>query len=59
MIVGQDEEADRGGHGGGRTSYKTTNTNKRKTIEDYNFYVGSHKQASDFETTYEFFPKSY
>ena len=44
----------RGGRGGSRTSYNPTNTNKRKTIEDYLFYVGSHTQASDFETTYEF-----
>jgi triphosphoribosyl-dephospho-CoA synthetase len=27
---------------------------KEKTIEDYFFYVGSSKQASDFETTSEF-----
>jgi hypothetical protein len=27
---------------------------KKKTIEDYYFYVGSSKQASDFETTSEF-----
>jgi hypothetical protein len=27
---------------------------KKKTIEDYFFYVGSSKQASDFETTSEF-----
>jgi hypothetical protein len=57
-----------GGRGGGRGGYKgrgrgrSTNPNhvkqqetkKKKTIEDYFFYVGSSKQASDFETTSEF-----
>ena len=32
----------------------TPNLNKKKTLEDHYFYVGSSKQASDFETTYEF-----
>ena len=29
-------------------------TKQKKTIEDYFFYVGSSKQASDYETTAEF-----
>ena len=56
-----------GGRGGGRGGYKgrgrgrsnpnhvkQQETKKKKTIEDYFFYVGSSKQASDFETTSEF-----
>jgi hypothetical protein len=48
----------RGGRGG-RGGKPTTNTStkeakKKKTIEDYFFYVGSSKQASDFETTSEY-----
>jgi hypothetical protein len=48
----------RGGRGG-RGGKPTTNTltkeaKKKKTIEDYFFYVGSSKQASDFETTSEY-----
>ena len=45
------------GRGRGRTSYRQSNnvtTKKKKTLEDYYFYVGSSKQASDFETTYDF-----
>jgi hypothetical protein len=45
----------RGGHGGRSTpSTLTKETKKKKSIEDYFFYVGSSKQASDFETTSEF-----
>jgi hypothetical protein len=47
----------RGGRGGrGDRKPKTTNkeVKKKKTMEDYYFYVGSSKQASDFETTSEF-----
>jgi hypothetical protein len=48
----------RGGRGGrgGRTTpnTQTKEAKKKKTIEDYFFYVGSSKQASDFETTSEF-----
>jgi hypothetical protein len=47
----------RGGHGGrgGRTPVTSTKeAKKNKTIEEYFFYVGSSKQASDFETTSEF-----
>ncbi len=48
----------RGGRGRGRTGYRQPPNNaitkKKKTLEDYYFYVGSSKQASDFETTYEF-----
>jgi superfamily II DNA/RNA helicase len=47
----------RGGRGGcgGRTPTitSTKEAKKKKTIEDYFFYVGSSKQASDFETTSE------
>jgi hypothetical protein len=32
----------------------TKEAKKKKSIEDYFFYVGSSKQASDFETTSEF-----
>ena len=45
------------GRGGGRTARFTTRkdtTKKKKSLEDYYFYVGSSKQASDFETTYEY-----
>eukprot|EP00978_Attheya_sp_CCMP212_P006031 scaffold13573_cov49-Attheya_sp.AAC.1 len=47
----------RGGRGrsrgyGGRTPVKTVV--KKKTIADYNYYIGSSKQASDFEITTEF-----
>ena len=43
----------RGARGGrGNTFHKTPK--RKKAIEDYYFYVGSSKQASDFETTYEF-----
>ena len=31
-----------------------TTVQKKKALEDHHFYVGSSKQASDFETTYEF-----
>jgi hypothetical protein len=52
----------RGGRGanrgrGGRKPHvanKEPQAKKKKTIEDYYFYVGSSKQASDFETTSEF-----
>ena len=46
----------RGGRGRGRAS--STSSSKpsatKKTVEDYFFYVGSSKQASDFEITAEF-----
>ena len=45
------------GRGGGRDSRFTSrkeNPKKKKSLEDYYFYVGSSKQASDFETTYEY-----
>ena len=41
------------GHGGTKKSISTTKTSK-KTIEDYFFYVGSSKQASDYEITTEY-----
>ena len=44
----------RGGRGGQRTPAPVKEDKKKKTIEDYYFYVGSSKQASDFETTSEF-----
>jgi hypothetical protein len=48
----------RGGRGGrgGRTPTitSTKEAKKKKTIEDYFFYVGSSKQASDFQMTYKF-----
>eukprot|EP00978_Attheya_sp_CCMP212_P012569 scaffold31431_cov54-Attheya_sp.AAC.1 len=47
----------RGGRGrsrdyGGRTPVKTVV--KKKTIADYNYYIGSSKQESDYEITTEF-----
>ena len=47
------------GRGGGRgsghfTKKKDNYIKKKKTLEDHYFYVGSSKQASDFEVTYEF-----
>jgi hypothetical protein len=45
----------RGGRGGGKPQVqKPIEPKKKKSIEDYFFYVGSSKQASDFETTSEF-----
>ena len=45
----------RGGRGGGRKPHiQTKEPKEKKSIEDYYFYVGSSKQASDFETTSEF-----
>ena len=50
-----------GGRGRGRgrgwvdsNRSKDKNPKKKKTLEDHYFYVGSSKQASDFETTYTF-----
>ncbi len=43
----------RGGRGRGRTS-STKPVYTKKTVEDYFFYVGSSKQASDYEITNEF-----
>ena len=42
----------RGGQGRGRGG--PTQTKTKKTVEDYFFYVGSSKQASDYEITAEF-----
>jgi hypothetical protein len=42
----------RDGRGRGRGSSTTTKT--KKTVEEYFFYVGSSKQASDYEITAEF-----
>ena len=45
----------RGGRGGtGRGSSRPQTPKKKKTIEDYYFYVGSSKQATDYEITAEF-----
>jgi len=52
----------RGGRGRGRGPYRGRFSNKpkkpkedtKKTLKDYSYYVGSSKQASDFETTTEF-----
>jgi len=50
----------RGGGGRGRTSGRrippqsNKPVNRKKTIEEYYFYVGSSKQASDYETTSEY-----
>jgi hypothetical protein len=45
----------KGGHGGRcRGRGGSTKTKTKKTVEDYVFYVGSSKQASDYEMTAEF-----
>ena len=44
----------RGGRGGRKPHTSNNEVKKKKSIEDYYFYVGSSKQASDFETTSEF-----
>jgi hypothetical protein len=44
----------RGGHGGRTPNTSTKEAQKKKTIEDYFFYMGSSKQASAFETTSQF-----
>ena len=44
----------RGGCGGQKPITSNNEVKKKKSIEDYYFYVGSSKQASDFETTSEF-----
>ena len=52
-----------GGRGGGRSQYKPRRYNrdfssrkqsKNKKLTDYNYYLGSSKQASDYETTTQF-----
>ena len=47
----------RGGQGGGSRRHFAThkrNDRKRKTISDYNYYLGNARQAWDYETTTEF-----
>jgi hypothetical protein len=48
----------RGGRGGGRGRGQGSSippkAHTKKTIEDYSFYIGSSKQASDYEVTAEF-----
>jgi hypothetical protein len=46
----------RGGRGRGRGG--PTQTKTKKMVEDYFFYVGSSKHASDYEITAEFVVKS-
>ena len=43
-----------GGRGGRKPQVQKQEIKKKKSIEDYFFYVGSSKQASDFETTSQF-----
>ena len=50
-----DRRQGRGGRGwSNRKDQNKPQIKKKKTLEDYWFYVGSDKQASDFETTYDF-----
>jgi hypothetical protein len=42
------------GRGGRKPHLANKEPKKKKTIDDYYFYVGSSKQASDFKTTSEF-----
>jgi hypothetical protein len=44
----------RGGRGGSIPQVQIQEPKKKKSIEDYYFYVGSSKQASDFEMTSKF-----
>ena len=44
----------RGGRGRGGRSSTPKQVNRTKTITDYNYYVGSAQQASDYEITTEF-----
>jgi hypothetical protein len=48
----------RGGRGGGRGRGQGSSippkAHTKKTIDDYSFYIGSSKQASDYEVTAEF-----
>jgi hypothetical protein len=44
----------RGGRGGRKPEVQKQETKKKKSIENYYFYVGSSKQASDFKTTSKF-----
>ena len=59
-LIGNEGRGGRSGYKGrgkGRPNHnhaKQQEAKKKKTIEDYFFYVGSSKQASDFETTSEF-----
>ena len=40
--------------GGGGANKEVPKDKKKKTLEDYYFYVGSSKQASDYEVTANF-----
>ena len=44
----------RGGRGKGRSSTWNKPAHSKKSVEDYFFYVGSNKQATDYELTSEF-----
>ena len=44
----------RGGRGRGGRSSTPKHVNRTKTITDYNYYVGSAQQASDYNITTEF-----
>ena len=45
----KDQKRDGSGHGSGKPK-----PNLKKSLEDYVFYLGSSKQASDYETTAEY-----
>jgi hypothetical protein len=54
-MTGRYYRGGRGGRGGGqKPSPQTKPESKKKSIDDYYFYVGSSKQASDFEITAEY-----
>jgi hypothetical protein len=48
----RNRKSGRGGRGRGRGG--PTQSKIKKTVEDYFFYIGSSKQASDYEITAEF-----
>ena len=49
---GRGGQSGQGGRGRGRST--PSKPTSKKTIEDFSFYVGSSKQASDYEITEEF-----
>ena len=54
-MTGKSWRGGRGGRSGGRKPpLPTKPETKKKSIDDYYFYVGSSKQASDFEITAEY-----
>ena len=44
----------RGKQGNRRSSNNNYNSSKKKTLTDYNFYVGTSQQASNYETASDF-----